>query len=361
MLDPETPDTIWRPIILLALLIALIAIAFLPKPATAQEKSMTTTDTTLKLNPLTPEEADVILHKGTEYPGTGKYDKFSQNGLYVCKQCGAPLYESSDKFDSGCGWPAFDDEIHGAVRRTNDADGMRTEITCARCGAHLGHVFEGEHLTAKNERHCVNSISMNFIPASEETAYKAAYNATHDPAAAALAAAEGKTAPAAATEPATKKAYFAGGCFWGVEYMLEKLDGVLDVRSGYMGGNTPKPTYQQVCYDNTGYAETVEVTFNPAKTDFETIAKRFFEIHDPTQMNRQGPDIGDQYRSEVFYTDEQQKEVAEKLIGILKEKGFKVATKVGKAGVFYVAEDYHQDYYDHKGTQPYCHGYTKRF
>ncbi|WP_300728051.1 bifunctional methionine sulfoxide reductase B/A protein [uncultured Rikenella sp.] len=277
---------------------------------------------------LTPEERHVIIDKGTEAPFSGKYVTFDADGTYHCKQCGAPLYRSADKFDSGCGWPSFDDALPGAVRRTPDPDGQRTEITCARCGAHLGHVFTGEGFTPKDTRHCVNSISLEFEPA----------------------------APAS-----TAEAIFAGGCFWGVEHLMQQQAGVISVESGYIGGTTDHPTYEQVCTQKTGHAEAVRVTYDPTKIDYETLAKRFFEIHDPTQQDGQGPDLGPQYRSEIFYLDSEQKTIAERLIRQLEAKGYRIATRVTPATVFWPAETYHQDYYRRKGTEPYCHAYTKRF
>lgn len=158
-----------------------------------------------------------------------------------------------------------------------------------------------------------------------------------------------------------KKAYFAGGCFWGVEYYLEKLDGVKDVVSGFMGGHVKNPSYREVSYTDTGHVETVEVTYDPSKISYETLAKNFFEIHDFTQTNGQGPDIGSQYLSVIFYDDMQEKAVAQKLVEILTKKGYKVATEIKKAETFYPAEGYHQDYYQRHGKLPYCHSYKKVF
>ncbi len=285
-------------------LLALVAVGLISLTLKSQEKTMTSatnsTETNMTLNKLTPEEERVIIHKGTEMPFTGEYVNNKAQGTYVCKQCGTPLYRSADKFDSFCGWPSFDDEIAGTVKRTLDADGRRTEITCAKCGAHLGHVFEGEGFTPKNVRHCVNSISLKFIaaPPDEVTASLARATGTSD-----------ETSMSKLV--ATQKAYFAGGCFWGTEHLLKQASGVINTRVGYMGGHTKNPTYKDVCYDNTGHAETVEVEFDPSKTTYETLAKLFFEIHDPTQYNRQGPDYGDQYRSAVFYTDDNQKHVTD--------------------------------------------------
>lgn len=286
-------------------------------------------DTNKKYNTLTPEEEGVILSKGTEMPFTGEYENNKQKGTYLCKRCDAPLYRSEDKFDSGCGWPSFDDEIKGAVKRVPDKDGKRTEIICANCGGHLGHVFIGEKFTGKNTRHCVNSISMKFIPYKDNIR--------------------------------TDTAYFAGGCFWGVEHLLSKSKGVISVTSGYIGGFMDNPAYKEVCSGTTGHAEAVEVVFDTSVTNFETLLKLFFEIHDFTQVNRQGPDIGEQYRSGIFYTSNDQKITAEKITGILTAKGYSVATEITKANKFWKAEDYHQDYYEKNGKEPYCHVYKKIF
>ncbi len=280
-------------------------------------------------NELSQEEKKVILDKGTEAPYSGKYNDFYEKGSFHCKRCGALLYRSDDKFASSCGWPSFDDEVKGAIRREVDADGRRTEILCANCGAHLGHVFAGEGLTEKNVRHCVNSIAMTFVPDKEN--------------------------------PHFAKAYFAGGCFWGVEHLFAQKEGVVSAVSGYMGGTMENPSYGDVSSGNTGHLEVVEVTYDGKKVSYEDIAKFFFEIHDPTQANGQGPDIGEQYQSAVFFNNEDEKQTAHKLISILKNKGYDVRTKVRPAGKFWEAEEYHQDYYAGKKTKPYCHVYKKKF
>jgi len=279
-------------------------------------------------NELTPEEARVILQKGTERPFTGKYNNHFEKGVYTCKQCDAKLFESSAKFKSDCGWPSFDDQIEGAVKWQPDADGMRTEIVCAHCGGHLGHVFQGEQLTAKNTRHCVNSVSMNFVPAGQAQ---------------------------------TERAIFASGCFWGTEYHLQRIEGVIATTVGYTGGHVENPTYKQVCTDKTGHAEAVEVVYDPTKTSYEKLVKLFFETHDFTQLNRQGPDIGKQYRSGIFYLNDEQKEIAERLVKTLREKGHDVKTEITAANKFWPGEGYHQDYYNKTRKTPYCHIYRPIF
>lgn len=160
-----------------------------------------------------------------------------------------------------------------------------------------------------------------------------------------------------------KSAYFAGGCFWGVEYHFEKLPGVKEAISGYMGGQINNPSYREVCSGTTGHLEVVKIVYDPKIVSFETLAKLFFEIHDPTQTNGQGPDIGSQYLSAIFYNNEDEKETSKKLISILESKGYKIATKLISTlnTPFFEAEDYHQDYYFVHNKAPYCHSYQKRF
>ncbi len=286
----------------------------------------------MKYNELTSEESYIIDNKGTEAPFSGKYNDFYEKGIYLCKRCNAPLYKSNDKFSSGCGWPSFDDEIAGAVKRIPDIDGRRIEIVCANCRGHLGHLFEGEKFTAKDRRHCVNSLSLIFK--SEEK-----YCEQH------------------------AFAYFAAGCFWGVEHLFKDFKGVYSVISGYMGGYVENPDYQTVCTGNTGHLEVVRVEYDACEVSYKELSKHFFEIHDFTQINGQGPDIGNQYLSAIFYMDEEQKRVALELIDELQDMGYKVTTSLYEASriKFYEAEEYHQNYYTKMNKTPYCHSYKKIF
>ncbi len=278
---------------------------------------------------LSEEERRIINDKHTERPFTGEYNDFHAQGIFTCKQCDLPLYLSTNKFSSGCGWPSFDEDILKNVERIPDPDGRRTEIICKRCKAHLGHVFTGEHFTAKNIRHCVNSLSLSFISAFTKEGYE--------------------------------KAVFAGGCFWGVEHFFKDLPGVFSTRSGYIGGHVTEPTYEEVCTGLSAHAEAVEIIFDPKIISYEALLKLFFEIHDPEQSSGQGPDIGPQYRSEIFYFTEEQKNTCEKIIHFLQNKGLSVVTQITAASRFYPAEEYHQRYYEKNGKTPYCHKRIQRF
>ncbi|NTW22097.1 bifunctional methionine sulfoxide reductase B/A protein [Candidatus Falkowbacteria bacterium] len=276
---------------------------------------------------LTPEEKRVIVDHGTEAPFSGQYDDFYRDGLYVCRNCGAALYDSGSKFDAHCGWPAFDDEIPGSVKRTLDTDGQCTEISCSSCGAHLGHVFSGERMTAKDARHCVNSLSMFFIPRKFE-------------------------------EHEERFAVFGGGCFWCTEAIFKSLKGVSWVISGYAGGETANPTYEQVSDGGSGHAETVKVAFEPNEISYGDLLDVFFATHDPTTKDRQGHDAGTQYRSIILYKTLEHRDEALAKIKELDASGIysdKIVTEVVPLYRFYAAEDYHQDYFaKNKDQNPYC-------
>jgi peptide methionine sulfoxide reductase msrA/msrB len=272
---------------------------------------------------------EVVAHKGTEKPYSGEYDEFDDSGTYLCRQCGLALFRSQTKFHSGCGWPSFDEEIPGAVVQQRDADASRTEILCGRCGAHLGHVFKGEGFTAKDTRHCINSLSLDFVSNLQVTD--------------------------------TEEAIFAGGCFWGVEHYLQQLPGVLKTEVGYTGGQKTYPTYDEVCSGTTGHYEAIRILFDPLKISYEALTKYFLEIHDPTQANGQGPDRGSQYLSAIFYYNESQKQIASKLIQELENNEYQIATRLLPLSIFWRAEKYHQNYYAKTRKQPYCHLYTPRF
>ncbi|MFO0082270.1 MAG: bifunctional methionine sulfoxide reductase B/A protein [Phycisphaerales bacterium] len=283
---------------------------------------------------LTPEERRVILASGTEPAFCGNLVDNKKQGTYICRLCSLPLFESKAKFDSGTGWPSFFSPVDTAhiVGLRDTSHGMvRVEILCARCSGHHGHVFDDAPRTPTGLRFCVNSASLEFIE-------------------------DGQKMPDAALPVATETAYFAAGCFWGVEDRLQRFPGVIDAVSGYMGGKTKEPTYEQICRGDTDHAETVKVVFDPKRTNYDQLLGFFFRLHDPTQLNRQGPDVGTQYRSHIFTVGETQKAAAEKFIkeqqGNPRFKGRPVVTRVSPAGgdvKFYAAEEYHQDYHIKNG------------
>jgi peptide methionine sulfoxide reductase msrA/msrB len=275
---------------------------------------------------LTPEQERVTLHADTERPFCTAMHKNKGAGTYVSVVGGLPLFKSTGKFDSGTGWPSFFAPISKdhIVEKTDSTLGMkRTEILDARSGAHLGHVFDdGPPPTGK--RYCVNSASLKFIP-------------------------EGTPLPPESLPAKAQVAYFAGGCFWGVEDVFEQIPGVMDAESGYQGGKTANPTYAEVSSHTTGHAETVKVTFDPARVSYRQLLKVFFDNHDPTTLNRQGPDVGSNYRSAIFTSDDAQAREAKAYLAELAQaprmKGKTITTTVQPAPAFYRAEDYHQNYH----------------
>lgn len=286
---------------------------------------------------LTPEQYHVMRQRGTERAFTGKYNDHYEKGVYLCASCGTPLFSSETKYDHGSGWPSFTapvEEDH--IDYFDDLSHFmhRIETRCAVCGAHLGHVFD-DGPTPTGKHYCINSASLDFKPS--ETHAIPESNPENKPSQKELKSAQPETAT------------FAAGCFWGIEHKFSELHGVISTVVGYTGGHTKNPTYKQVCSNTTGHAEAVKITFNPNKISYKELLEFFFNIHDPTQVDRQGWDVGNQYRSAIFYHNTEQKEAAENTLKNLQNSGrFKkpIATQIVPAPEFYEAEENHQKYYE---------------
>jgi len=281
---------------------------------------------------LTPAQYRVMRKSDTERRFSGEYNYHYENGVYYCVGCGTPLFSSETKYDHGIGWPSFTapiDEHNMEYMENNSLFMKRIEVRCAVCGAHLGHVFDdGPAPTYKH--YCINSVCLDFKKDESDK-----------------------------SDERKETAIFAAGCFWGIEHKFRQVKGVLSTEVGYTGGHIKNPSYKQVCTDKTGHAEAVKITFDHTIVSYEELLNVFFRIHDPTQLNRQGPDVGTQYRSAIFYLNKTQKEAAEKTIQKLEKSGRlskNVVTEIVPASEFYRAEEYHQQYYEKlkKGNKSSC-------